>query len=526
VERLLLSDEAELAFVFSEILKRKKDAKLLKINKIFLPIVAIQGEPNHHLIFDNIGINKLDSIIGNAPRQAQVGATMRKTDIDLYDRLKQAFDILSFKTTILDQSTDLTEEEKQSGETRNVSIAGLFSPEILAAMEKLIPLRYNDIIKEDHTLTSKFEYDAMVNLSEKYRKLLSEITGYIARWAETKRLVEEPVNRWILDYNASVKDLEERFRSERNKAESMICEKSKEIQMDSIKNQMENWVFNAKKNIIGKMGGFFKPVELTVEKMLKKNKEMLNIEQLQTKDPMDVLKMAYMNIASMRDEMAVINETLTGISARLASIQTDLENTELSAEERIKKIDTELSGKMEMKNKLLDEVSQKEQEAIQKLQEKRAKIEEIKTQIFKYIDERVESCNRDLEYIREWQIKDTKTHISNPFANMFLTAYLATVEDEDDEDEEILHLLMPCKCGKDLQWKPIVDGVKYEEKAFKVLQRDMKIRTNFEFVSMKNNMMESPDFKEKVKKGLLQLVKQNLCSEEKKEGLIAELNKM
>jgi hypothetical protein len=109
---------------------------------------------------------------------------------------------------------------------------------------------------------------------------------------------------------------------------------------------------------------------------------------------------------------------------------------------------------------------------------------------------------------------------------MFLTAYLATVEDEDDEDEEILHLLMPCKCGKDLQWKPIVEGVKYEEKAFKVLQRDMKIRTNFEFVSMKNNMMESPDFKEKVKKGLLQLVKQNLCSEEKKEGLIAELNKV
>ena len=525
IERLYFSDESELAFILTEIIKRKKENKLINLNKVFLPIVAIQGEPNHHLIFDNVGISKLSYSIGNAPRQAQVGAIMRKSEIDLFERLKQAFDILSFKTTILDQSTDLTEEERQAGETREVMIPALFSPEILESYENIIPHRFEAKIIEESTLSSKYEYDALVNLSEKYRNLLSEINGYISRWQSTKKLIEEPIERWMLEYNATVQDIKTRFRSERNKAEAMIDEKSKEIQLDSIKTQMENWVFNAKKNIIGKMGGFFKPVEIIIEEMLAKNKEMLNIDVLQTKDPMDVLKTAYRNIASIRDAMASLDETLSRTSARLKAIQTDLENTELSAEERINKINQELNGKMELKNKILDDLTKQEQKELGDLEQKREKIEQIKAKIFKYIDERIALCNKELEYFRTWQIKDTKTRISNPFANMFVPAYLATVQDEDEE--EIIFVLMPCVCGKELQWKPIGEGMrKYEDLAFKTLQKDMKIRTNFEFVSMKKNMLKDTEFKEKVKKGLLAFQKQGLYSENKKAEILSQLDEL
>ncbi len=524
-ERLYFSDESELAFILTEIIKRKKQDKLINLNKVFLPIVAIQGEPNHHLLFDNVGISKLLYSIGNAPRQAQIGAVMRKSEIDLYERLKQAYDILSFKTTILDQSSDLTEEERQAGETREVTIPALYSPEILEAFEKIIPHRFEAKIIEENTLSSKYEYDALVNLSEKYRHLLMEITGYISRWLSTKKLIEEPIERWMLEYNATIQDIKARYRSERNKAEAMIDEKSKNMQLDSIKTQMENWVFNAKKNIIGKMGGFFKPIEVTIEEMLKKNKEMLNIDVLQTKDPMEVLKTAYRNIASIRDAMASLDETLSRTSSRLKAIQTDLENTELSAEERINKINQELNGKMETKNKLLDELTAQEQKEISDWERKREQIEQIKSIIFKYIDERIALCNKELEYFRTWQIKDTKTRISNPFANMFVPAYLATIQDEDED--ETIHLLMPCICGKDLQWKPISEGMKkYEDLALKTLIKDMKIRTNFEFVSLKHNLLKDPSFKEKVKKGLLALQKQGYCSEEKKSALVEKLEEL
>ncbi len=525
IERLYFSDESELAFILTEILKRKKDDKLVNLNKVFLPIVAIQGEPNHHLLFDNVGIAKLLHSIGNAPRQAQVGAIMRKSEIDLYERLKQAYDILSFKTTILDQSSDLTEEERQAGETREVMIPALYPPDVLEAFENIIPHRFEAKIIEENTLSSKYEYDALVNLSEKYRHLLSEITGYISRWLSTKKLIEEPIERWILEYNATVQDIKTRYRSERNKAESLIDEKSKNIQLDSIKTQMENWVFNAKKNIIGKMGGFFKPIEGTIEDMLQKNKEMLNIEVLQTKDPMEVLKAAYRNIASMRDAMTSLDEALSRTSSRLKAIQTDLENTELSAEERINKINQELNGKMETKNKILEELTQQERKEIGEWERKREQIEQIKMIIFKYIDERIALCNKELEYFRTWQIRDSKTRISNPFANMFVPAYLATIQDEDED--ETIHLLMPCICGKDLQWKPITEGLKkYEELALKTLIKDMKIRTNFEFVSMKHNLLKEPGFKEKVKKGLLALQKQGYCSEEKKSAIIEKLEEL
>ena len=282
-----LDENAEMTLAFHLLTNNMdiKKEKILSFSRLLWPLLSIQGVISTHIIHDGIKIFSKKGKFNNPPRQPLIGHILRnideRTKIELLNRI---INVLTYK--------DAEAEEIGSGEEseyHTLAIEGLINPEHLQSLLKLIPhleyLPITDYVPLDTALTTENALDE----SERYRSYIDTMKGNSHRWETQIKLIDVEIEKWMINLNVDIKDVELLYSSQISKVSEIIDEeqlkKQKEVEFDKI----EQWNVKEKKNIIENISVIFKTVDRELQEILKKNRYFTDEETFKSKVFEDIL---------------------------------------------------------------------------------------------------------------------------------------------------------------------------------------------------------------------------------------------
>ncbi len=145
---------------------------------------------------------------------------------------------------------------------------------------------------------------------------------------------------------------------------------------------------------------------------------------------------------------------------------------------------------------------------IKEIQNFKNKITDLYDAINLIIENKLKLCDQDEEMIRKWEIFDDENNIHNPTIRIFIPVGIGIIEDED-EDERIEFIFPSIFSGKTLTRTPLSpEFLNFEQEITQILDRDMKLRSNFEYT-----IENSKNYDDLIQKGLNKLKKIGLIED-------------
>ena len=517
-----ISFEESIALNFTQLIDRMNpEEKLIKMTQILWPVIFIQAEPNFKLMIDKVGVSKLNMNINNAPKTAQIGHVLRNSKMDNFAKLETVKNIIEFKEKIfLDKEQEIQDDNNNSDEILFQEINGLFKPDLLKGMGKIVSKLTNFNQSDYSCLENIYTFDDSINFGQEWIENLRMIQGIRDRWKSLKEMIEKPMSRWKIDLLVQKKDIQEIYQSKLGKAHQ-IDETDIQKTLDKAKDNVDVWILQEQKNIIEKIGKMFKGIDLVFEDIHNRNKYFLQTDILKSKNSVGtVVVKAYQNVAHIRTALEESESQLDIISSKINKIRKDLENTNLSAEERIHLLNSELIDRQQNQK---NDFQMLENERNQKMEEVQTTLDNLSgifLEISTIIDDKIKKCKFDEINLRNWQIDDNITHITNPTLNIFIPIGIAIFEDED-EDERI-EIIFPSEYNSSkLERIPLSsEFIAFEKEVTTILDTNMQLRSNFEFCCER-----APAYKNEIIKGLDMLEAKRILNSSEKEKYTQFLKK-
>ena len=498
-----LNFEESLAANFIQIKRRvKNNEKLIRFTEIFWPYIFIQGNPSYHIMIDEVGLSDFNLKINNAPRTAQVGHILRDQNFGIIEKMEMAKEIIEFKKTInVDQ---LDDSQKLDDELITRKINGLVPPELLEGFSKIIKKPENFKPTKFSILDSLYNFDDSINFTQDWMKTLNEVTGNKMRWKTLKSNISEPFNNWITEFVVKEKDAKAINKGELNRADE-IDENFISNKMNLEKDNVDQWVLMEQKDIISKVGKMFVGIDLIFEDLRKRNNYFLQIDSLKTKMVGEVVMQGFQHISYIRDSIEKSEKYLQDISIKMNAIRKNIENLNISADSKITNKSQELTDQKSIQEEQIRHISKKHEEKIKEIQNYKNKITDLYNAINQIIENKLKLCDEDEKMIRKWEIFDDESNIHKPTIRFFVPVGIGIIEDED-EDERIEFIFPSIYSGKTLTRTPLSsEFLKYEQEITQILDKDMKLRSNFEYT-----IENSKNYDDLIQKGLTKLKKNGL----------------
>lgn len=498
-----LNFEESLAANYIQIKRRvKNNEKLIKFTEIFWPVILIQSNPSHHIMIDEVGLSDFKLKINNAPRTAQVGHVLRDQNFGIIEKMEMAKEIIEFKKRInVDQ---LDESQKLDDELITRKINGIVSPELLEGFGKIIRKPENFKPTKFSILDSLYNFDDSINFAQDWMKTLNEVKGNKTRWKTLKSNISEPFDNWITEFIVKEKDAKAIYKGELNRADE-IDESFISNKMNLEKDNVDQWVLMEQKDIISKVGKMFVGIDLIFEDLRKRNNYFLQIDSLKTKMVGEVVMQGFQHISYIRDSIEKSEKYLQDISNKMNVIRKNIENLNISADSKISNLSQELTDQKSIQEDQIRQISKKHEEKINEIQNYKNKITDLYNAINQIIENKLKLCDEDEKMIRKWEIIDDKSNIHNPTIRFFVPVGIGIIEDED-EDERIEFIFPSIYSGKTLTRTPLSpEFLNFEQEITQILDRDMKLRSNFEYT-----IENSKNYDDLIQKGLTKLKKSGL----------------
>lgn len=490
--------------------------RIIKMSEILWPIMFIQSEPNFKLAIDNVGVLFFKKVITNAPRTAQIGHALRVQENNFLDRLKSVKKIMEF-ADIKNGSNDQLDNSEQ--EFVSHEIKGLIDPPLLEGIGKMIQYAKPVKLSDFELLERQYNFDNAVDFAQEWINLLKFIQGTRFRWNSLKDLIKEPIDKEKLDLKVKIKDISDYYKK-KIKNTNAIDEDQIKNKLDNAKDNVDHWVLQEQKNIIEKIGRMFVGIDLIMEDIQQKNKYFLQLDNLKSKRVGEVVVNAYQNVAFIRSALSKSEDELEQISTKINEIREKLEKTNMSAEEKIKLLNLELTNKKEQQEQEIKKLEKEMQEKLEAQQLIVDNLIALETEIFTIINSKIDNCNSDETLIRKWQIDDDITHIRNPTSNFYIPIGIAIIEDEDLDEK--ISITMPSIYRPNLSREHFTpEFEKFEARISEILEDDMKLRSNFEFTCEK-----SQDYRPQILKGLQILFDKGLINEKIKQKYNSIVNSL
>ncbi|WP_371802117.1 hypothetical protein [Candidatus Lokiarchaeum ossiferum] len=509
-----ISFEESIALNFAQLIDRMNpDETLMKMTQILWPVIFIQAEPNFKLMIDKVGVSKLNMNINNAPKTAQIGHVLRNSKMDNFAKLETVKNIIEFKERIfLENELDTESDNNHSEEILSQEINGLFDPDLLKGIGKIVPKLTNFNANDFSCLENIYTFDDSINFGQEWIETLRMVRGIRDRWKSLKDMIEKPMSRWKVDLLVQKKDIQEIYQSKLDKAHQ-IDETDIQKTLDKAKDNVDVWILQEQKNIIEKIGKMFKGIDLVFEDIHKRNSYFLQTDILKAKNSVGtVVVKAYQNVAHIRTALEESETQLDNISSKINKIRKDLENTNLSAEERIHLLNSELIDRQQNQKNKLQVLKNERNQKIEEIQTTLDNLSNIFLEITNIIDDKIKRCKFDEIKLRNWQIDDNITHLTNPTMNIYVPIGIAIFEDE--EEDERIEIIFPSEYTfSNLERIPLTpEYIAFEKEVSKILDINMQLRSNFEFCCER-----APVYKNEIKKGFDMLEKKGTLNSSKKE---------
>jgi len=210
----------------------------------------------------------------------------------------------------------------------------------------------------------------------------------------------------------------------------------------------------------------------------------------------------FQHVSYIRDSLNKSENLLQEVSNKMNLIRKNIENLNISADSKITNKSQELTDQKSIQEEQIRQLSKNHEEKISEIQNFKNRITELYDAINLIIENKLKYCDQDEEKIRKWEIFDDENNIHNPTIRIFIPVGIGIIEDEN-EDERIEFIFPSIFSGKTLTRTPLSpEFLKFEQEITQILDRDMKLRSNFEYT-----IENSKNYDDLIQKGLTMLKK-------------------
>jgi len=515
---ITLNEELSLAFYLLTH-NLKESEKIKSLSRLLMPMVFIQGAISTHIALGGLSIASFDDKITNPPRQALIGHILRNIEnLSQTAILDRIIDVITYKDKEAKQIS-LTKEDEEEAEFKRLFIPSLLNPELLEGIKKILPRLMYIPIRDYTALDSPLTTELGLDLAEYYRDTIKLLKGNAMRWQNFIKLIEEEINKWLLDLKVKKKDLVERFNSEIGKVDRVIDSSMVDEKIKEEKDKIDIWVQTQKKKIIETISQQFMTVDRKLLEMAGKNKFFSKFDTLKAYRLEEVISKVREHLGVMKENMQNFLNIIENISFQVNDHAKQSEEIDQKAVQRLQDLKENLKSQITQKNEIISKYQKEKESESSEIKELKdllkSKFQEIKDIVSKKSDD----CIKEAKILETWNIKDGEAEsLSMPVIWIFFPLYMGLVKDER-EDEEKIKIILPGFLNRNVS---NAESLKEELNSYYTtylqnlllkIEDDMKIRSNFEFSGEKNNLLGDPNIKSKFQKGILSLKNSAIINE-------------
>ncbi|TFG01011.1 MAG: hypothetical protein EU541_00545 [Promethearchaeota archaeon] len=516
--RPFLKKDDELAVAFHLLtrdLHLNGNHNVLSFAKLLWPFLAIQGitKPySTHIILDGLKVFSKKSKFTNPPRKPLLGHVLRNIDerneIELLNRIKN---ILTYQDSEAEEIGEGSVSEYQAFE-----LPSLTSPEFINSIKKLLPNLQYKSLEGFIPLDASLSTEEALDISEEYRNTIQQLKGNANRWKEQIELIGDELESLLKDIKVRIMDVERRYNSEIERASNSISDEEVENQLENKQDNINLWKRTEKKKVTENVASLFKTLNRNMEEILKKNKFYSNPETLSRSSFGDLVPKIKNQFDSLRTEISEILTQVDTIENKFEIQKERAEDINIHAKEQLEQLRSELTEQLESKDDEISRLEKEKEENVQKLEDLRARMEALFTEIKRIIISKRRDCLDEVDELVSWSIKDEDAPtIKKPIQWFYMPLYVMFVEDEDMMEEK-MEIVFPGYVLKDSDkvYEDLSDLFsKLDAIINDKIENDMPLRSNFEFTAENNNLLKDPKFRERIEKGVRLLEEQGFIFE-------------
>jgi len=518
------NDELALAFyLLSKDLQPHE--KIISFSRLLWPYLCIQGVIGTHIILDGLNVFSKEGKLTNPPRQPLIGHLLRnvenRTEIE---QLNKIIEVFTYKDTGAEEIG-----EGEDSEYQKLQINGLINPEFLQSLVKLINLVEYKPVSDYMPLDYGLSTEVALNVAEKYRNIIDYMKGNAYRWNSQIELIEKEVEKWLVNLNVQLKDIDTRYTSQISKTSQAIDSDQIREQVALESDKIDQWKVNEKKTVIENICVLFKTGERELEEIIKKNKFFTNAEVLKSKVFDDLTESFEKHFKFLIDEGNKFVDTINSLTGKYMELKERAYQVEDEEKKKLEKFSNELNAKLKDRDLNLSAFAEKKNEEITQIDNLKIVIESLFSEIKKIIQIKNGTCLQEAKDLIAWSLSDNQAELfSRPIQWVYMPLYGMFVENENTMEEKVKFIF-----PGDIKSDPINICTEISESMKKLkeiivekVENDMALRSNFEFSCETKNLISDRSFKKKIQQGISILRGKAVFNNQMETELREKLNKL
>ncbi|MEJ2294862.1 MAG: hypothetical protein P8Y23_08835 [Candidatus Lokiarchaeota archaeon] len=467
-----IEENDELALAFYLLTKDLDQSnKIISFSRLLWPFLCVQGVISTHIILDGLYVFSKKGKLSNPPRQPLIGHLLRNIENrGKVEQLEKIIEVLTYRDIGAEEIGEGEESEFQS-----VHIETLIPPDYLKALVTLIRLVEYKSISNSMPLDSGLSTEKALDIADKYRNTISYMKGNALRWKSQIDLIGKEIDKWLIDINVQLKDIETRYSSQINKTSQSIdaaqIENLKALEGDKV----DQWKVNEKKNLIENISVLFKTAERQLEEIIK-----------------------------MLDEGQNFIATVENLTKNYMDFKERSNQIDLEAERKLTDLMNDLNIKLKDRDMHLSAYMQEKEEKVKEVEELKVKIEGLANQIKEIIENKQAKCLQEAKNLIKWSLEDNQAELfSRPVQWVYMPLYAMFIEEESTKKED-LKLLLPGIVKKKIPiYSHLSEAMTQIQRLLKEkIETDIALRSNFEFSCENKNIIHEKSFPKMIQTGI------------------------
>ncbi|MFW9950180.1 MAG: hypothetical protein ACFFKA_08650 [Candidatus Thorarchaeota archaeon] len=521
-----INENDELALAFFLLTKElKPNERVLSFSKLLWPFLCIQGVLSTHIILDGLQVFSKNDKLTNPPRQPLIGHILRNIEnISKIEQLNKIIEVLTYKDTEAQEIGESEESEFQS-----LEIKGLIHPNFLKTLANLLPMIEYKPISEYMPLETGFSTEKALDIAEKYRNIVNYMKGNALRWDNLIDLIGKEIDKWLIELNVQLKDINTRYSSQITKTSQLIDPNQIEEQLALERDKVDQWKVNEKRKVIESISVLFKTAERILEETLKKNKMFTQEETLKGRVFEELTPSFENHFKYLIEEGGKFVDSITSLTEKYMELKERAAQIDIEAERNLQDLSVSLEMKLKDRDKHLDEFEQEKQQLISIIEEERNNIENFYSEIKRIIKTKNGNCIQESRDLIMWSLNDSQSDLfSRPIQWTYMPLYSIFIEDPNSGEEK-MKLIFPGNISKntdELYTEISNDFIQLHDLINRKFDDDIALRSNFEFSSQNKNLLEDKSFSKKIQQGVAILRNLNIISFDIEQQIRNNLNKI
>ncbi|NVM16292.1 MAG: hypothetical protein HWN80_01145 [Candidatus Lokiarchaeota archaeon] len=519
-----INEFAELALGFYLLTKNlKPDEKVVSFSRLLWPFLCVQGVISTHIILDGLNVYSKKGKLTNPPRQPLIGHLLRnienRTQIE---QLKKIIEVLKY----IDSEAESLGESEES-EFQKLKIESLINPDFLQTLIKLLPFTEFKPVADYMPLETNFTTEQALEIADKYRNSVDYMKGNALRWNTQIELISKEVDKWLIEINVQLKDIDTRFSSQITKTSQLIDSGQINDKFALERDKIDQWKVAEKRRVIENISVLFKTAERQLEDIIKKNKSFTHTDILKGRVFNDLTNPFENHFKYLIEEGNNFISSITALTQKYMELKERAFKIDSEAEKKLVEFKSSLDMKLQDRDKNLSAFQEEKQVKISEIKALQTIIEDLYSQINNIVQIKNGNCLQEAKDLVSWSLTDDQSELfSRPIVWIYMPLYVMFVENEQKMEEKMVSVFPGFITNDPNNLYKEVSGamLNLKQAVNEKIEEDMALRSNFEFSSENRNFLEDSSLNKKIQQGISILRRSAVITDDMEKEIRAKLD--